>query len=250
MWKYVRVTLPILFAYVVLVIPNILLKYIMPLSWRYRMIRAAVQIIFPSLHINLEINHREYLTTKEPYLIISNHHGMVDPFLMIYLMKYPVRFISKKEVRKFPIFGDATASIDALFIDRKNVRSQVKAFQTMKASMLKRDTRWVIYPEGTRNRQWSQPMMPFKPGSFKHAMETKTAILPMVAYGFHRPLNKDIHMKRYPVQIDFLPPITPEMYAGKSTQEVATMIQAQMQARSDEMIIRDQLLIQPFLKKG
>jgi 1-acyl-sn-glycerol-3-phosphate acyltransferase len=243
MWKYVRIVAPILFAYVFLVIPNILLKYILPLSWRYRMIRLAVKIIFPFLHIRMEISHREYLSTKEPYLIVSNHHGMVDPFLMIYLMKHPVRFISKKEVRQFPIFGDATSSIDALFIDRKNVRSQVSAFQKMKASMLKRETRWVIYPEGTRNRQWSQPMMPFKPGSFKHAMETNTAILPMVAYGFHRPLHRYIHMKRYPVQIDFLPPVTPEMYQGKSTQEVASMIQEMMQIRSDEMVAKDKLLV-------
>jgi 1-acyl-sn-glycerol-3-phosphate acyltransferase len=174
---------------------------------------------------------------------------MLDPYLMIHLMRQPLSFVSKKEVRSFPIFGDATSAIDSIFIDRKNIRSQVRAFIKMKASLVKKETRWVIYPEGTRNKQLSQPLMPFKPGSFKHAMETQTTILPMVAFGFHRPINTKIHMKRYPVQVDFLPPITPAMYQGKTTQDVADMIQAQMQLRSFAMIEKDKILTAEIAKK-
>jgi 1-acyl-sn-glycerol-3-phosphate acyltransferase len=243
MWKYLRLALPLLFAYLWYVLPNILFKRWTSTSFRYQRIRKAVKFIFPILKIDLFIDHPEMLKTTEPYFIVSNHHGMIDPFLMIYLMENPVRFISKKEVRRFPIFGDATASIDCLFINRKDVRSQIKTLLLMKESMLRKETRWVIYPEGTRNRQLSQPLLPFKAGSFKHALESKTTILPMVAYGFHRPLHKKIHLKRYPVQIDFLAPITPDMYAGKTSQEVAEMIQQQMQIRSDDMVKKDRTLI-------
>jgi 1-acyl-sn-glycerol-3-phosphate acyltransferase len=248
MWKLFKLLLPLLLAYFFIVLPNILFKPWTSSIYRYRRIRNAVRFLFPLLNIDLHVDHIDVSKTTEPYLIVSNHHGMLDPFLMIYLMENPLRFISKKEVRKFPIFGDATASIDALFIDRNNLRSQVRAFMQMKASMARKETRWVIYPEGTRNRQYSQPVLPFKAGSFKHAMETNTSILPMVAYGFHRPLHKRIHWKRYPVQIDFLPPITPAMYAGKSTQEVAEMIQTQIQKRSDEMIKREPSLINQKIK--
>lgn len=243
MWKYIRLILPLLYAYFLIILPNILFKRFRSLDYRYAQIRKAVRFVFPVLKIDVHIDHPEYTNTKEPYLIVSNHHGMLDPFLMIYLMKHPIRFISKKEVRKFPIFGDATASIDAEFIDRKNVRSQVRSFQVMKQSMERRDVRWVIYPEGTRNRALSNPMMPFKPGSFKHAMETNTTILPMVAYGFHRPIHPKIHLKRYPVQVDFLPPITPDMYRGKTTQEVADMVQQRIQDRSLLMIQKDNQLL-------
>lgn len=243
MWKYLRLIFPLLFAYFWYVLPNILFKRWTTTPYRYKQIRKAVKMIFPVLKIDLFIDHPEMMQSKEPYFIVSNHHGMIDPFLMIYLMEHPVRFISKKEVRRFPIFGDATASIDCLFIDRNDVRSQIRTLNQMKASMEKQETRWVIYPEGTRNRQLSQPVLPFKAGSFKHAIETKTTILPMVAYGFHRPLNKKIHWKRYPVQIDFLPPITPDMYAGKSSQEVADMVRDQIQARSDVMIANESTIL-------
>jgi 1-acyl-sn-glycerol-3-phosphate acyltransferase len=249
MWKIIRL-MPMLFvAYVFLIFPAIAFKRWTTAAYRYRMIRRAVNLVFPMLHIDLHIDHPEYLKTKEPYLIVSNHHGMLDPYLTIHLMEQPIRFVSKKEVRYFPIFGDATAAIDAIFIDRKDLRSQVRAFIKMKASLAKKETRWVIYPEGTRNKQLSQPMLPFKAGSFKHAMDTQTTILPMVAFGFHRPIDTHIHMKRYPVQVDFLPPITPAMYAGKTTQEVADMVQAQMQVRSLPMIEKDKVMTAAIQKK-
>ena len=65
----------------------------------------------------------------------------------------------------------------------------------------------------------------------------------MVAYGFHLPLNPKIKLKRYPVQIDFLDPITPEMYANMSTVEVAQYVQDLIEKRSAEMIVKDQLLL-------
>jgi 1-acyl-sn-glycerol-3-phosphate acyltransferase len=247
MWKYLRLVFPLVYSYFFIVLPNILFKRWTTIAYRYRQIRKAVKMIFPVLKIDLYVDHPEMMKTTEPYLIVSNHHGMIDPFLMIYLMEQPLRFISKKEVRRFPIFGDATASIDALFIDRKDVRSQIRKLQQMKASMAKHETRWVIYPEGTRNRQYSQPVLPFKAGSFKHAMETNTSILPMVAYGFHRPLHKKIHCKRYPVQIDFLAPITPAMYQGKTSQEVADMIRGMIQTRSDAMVKKDGELMADIL---
>jgi 1-acyl-sn-glycerol-3-phosphate acyltransferase len=92
-------------------------------------------------------------------------------------------------------------------------------------------------------------MLPFKAGSFKHAMDAQITILPMVAFGFHRPIDTHIHMKRYPVQVDFLPPITPSMYAGKTTQEVADLVQVQMQLRSLPMIEKDKVLTAAIEKK-
>jgi 1-acyl-sn-glycerol-3-phosphate acyltransferase len=243
MWIFIKLIFLASLCYFPLVLPNLLFKKRRSIEVRYRTIRKAVSFIFPALNIDFYIEHEQMLKTDHPFLIVSNHHSYLDPFLMIYLMKHPLRFLAKKEIRSYPIFGDATASIDALFIDRKDFRGQVKLLQTMKASMLEKNTRWVIYPEGTRNKSYSAPMLPFKPGSFKHAMEAKVDILPMVAYGFHRPLNPKIKLKRYPVQIDFLDPITPEMYANMSTVEVAQYVQDLIEKRSAEMIVKDQLLL-------
>jgi 1-acyl-sn-glycerol-3-phosphate acyltransferase len=158
------------------------------------------------------------------------------------LFEHPVRFISKKEVRKMFLFGDAAASIDGMFINRKSVRSQIKKLNEMKESLIRKETHWLVFPEGTRNRQYSNPLIPFKAGTFKQAMEAKATILPMVTYGFFRPLDRKLNWKKYPVQVDFLPKITYEQYQGKTTIAFAEEIQQMMQVRSDKMIELDKTL--------
>ncbi len=243
MWKFLKLPLHLIYVYWRYVLPAYLGRHRMPIAKRYRMIRKATQVMFPLLNIDLTITDIAKTKSDASCLIISNHHGMLDPFLMVYLMEKPIRFVSKVEVKQFPIFGKATIAIDAIFIDRKDVRSQVKVLESMKHFMMTRKERWVIYPEGTRNKQYSQPMMPFKAGSFKHAMEAKMTIVPLVAYGFHRPIHPKINLKRYPVQIDFLPDLTPDQYEGKTTQAVAELLQEQYQILSLALIEKDRQLL-------
>jgi 1-acyl-sn-glycerol-3-phosphate acyltransferase len=109
----------------------------------------------------------------------------------------------------------------------------------------------VIYPEGTRNRHpETTPMQEFKPGSFKMAMDAKATIVLVPMYGSHRPLKFNLDWKRYPVQIDFLTKITPAMYEGKSTPEVAQMAYDMIQKRLDEMKVFDLQYIEKMHAKG
>jgi 1-acyl-sn-glycerol-3-phosphate acyltransferase len=247
MRKYLRLIpllfLPLLLSYVFVVLPNMLLRKILPLSYRYRSLRFVIAILYAGLRIDLRVQNPEVSRTTKDAFIVCNHHSFIDPFLLIHLFPHPVRFLAKKEVRRLAIFGDATASIDALFINRKSIKSQITLLKSMKVMLEARKTNWVVFPEGTRNREfYSQPLLPFKPGAFKQAMEAKVDILPMVTYGFQRVLDKNLHWKKYPVQIAFLKPITPAMYEGLSTREVAELVQAQMQTESDKLVVEDQRL--------
>ncbi|MEN9819566.1 MAG: hypothetical protein RL379_344 [Bacillota bacterium] len=246
MFKYLRLGFRLLIelfvGYLFIILPNVWFKKRIPLSIRYTRLRKIIHGLYKTLRIQLYVGHSEITKDKGPYFIVCNHHSMLDPFLLIYLFEHPVRFIAKKEVRKLFLFGDATASIDALFINRKSVRSQLKQLDVMKQSLIQKDTHWLVFPEATRNTQYSNPMLPFKAGTFKQAMEAKATILPMVTYGFFRPLDPKIDWKKYPVQVDFLDKITPEMYEGKSTVEIADLVRNLMQSRSDQMRLLDATL--------
>lgn len=246
MLKYLRLgfrlLLELFVGYLCIILPNVWFKKRIPLSIRYTRLRKIIHGLYKTLRIDLYLDHQEVTKEKGPYFIVCNHHSMLDPFLLIYLFEHPVRFIAKKEVRKLLIFGDATASIDALFINRKSVRSQLEQLEVMKQSLIQKETHWLAFPEATRNKQYSNPMLPFKAGTFKQAMEAKATILPMVTYGFFRPLDPKINWKKYPVQVDFLPKITPNQYQGKTTIEVAEMVRNLMQERSDKMRLLDPTL--------
>jgi 1-acyl-sn-glycerol-3-phosphate acyltransferase len=246
MFKYLRLgfrlLLELFVGYLWIILPNVWFRKRVPLAKRYRQLRKIIHGLYPALRVQLYINHEEVTKEKGPFFIVCNHHSTLDPFLLIYLFENPVRFISKKEVRKMFLFGDATASIDGLFINRKSVRSQITKLNEMKESLIRKETHWLVFPEGTRNRRYSNPLMPFKAGTFKQAMEAKATILPMVTYGFFRPLDPKIDWKKYPVQVDFLPKITYEHYKGKTTIILAEEIQQMMQERSDKMIALDKTL--------
>jgi 1-acyl-sn-glycerol-3-phosphate acyltransferase len=246
MFKYLRLgfrlLLELFVGYIWIILPNVWFRKRIPLAKRYRQLRKIIHGLYPALRATLYLSHGEVTKEKGPYFIVCNHHSTLDPFLLIYLFEHPVRFVAKKQVRNMFIFGDATASIDAVFINRKSVRSQITKLNEMKESLTRKETHWLAFPEGTRNRQYSNPLMPFKPGTFKQAMEAKATILPMVTYGFFRPLDPKIDWKKYPVQVDFLPKITYEQYKGKSTVDFAEEIQKMMQLRSDKMIELDKTL--------
>jgi 1-acyl-sn-glycerol-3-phosphate acyltransferase len=244
MLKYLRIgfffALQFIHGYFFVVLPNVLFRRQFSLAHRYRTLRRTIRHLYKALRIQLLISHPEVPLQQGPFFIVCNHHSTLDPFLIIHLFPHPIRFLGKKEVRKLFVFGDATASIDTLYIDRKNIRSQIQVLETMKKSLIARDSSWLVFPEGTRNRQNSQPLLPFKPGAFKQAIEAKATILPMVTYGFFRPLNPKLNWKSYPVQVDFLPVITPDMYEGMTTVTLAEKVQASMQAISDKMALIDQ----------
>ena len=246
MFKYLRIGfrlfIELFIGYLWVILPNLWFRKRIDLNTRYRQLRKIVRRLYPTLHAQLYLSHGEVTKEKGPFFIVCNHHSTIDPFLLIYLFEHPVRFISKKEVRKMFLFGDATASIDGMFINRKSVRSQINKLNEMKESLIRKDTHWLVFPEGTRNRQYSNPLLPFKAGSFKQAMEAKATILPMVTYGFFRPLDFKLSWKKYPVQVDFLPKITHEDYQGKTTIALAEEIREMMQIRSDKMIELDKTL--------
>lgn len=246
MKKYIRIVLlagfEFTFTYVFIILPNMLFRKKWSLKHRYTTLRGAVGRLKKFLRLKLYVQNIERFDSKEKFFIVCNHHSMIDPFLVIHLIKDPVRFLAKKEVRHQLVFGDASASIDALFIDRKSIKSQIAVLRTMKESLIQKDSHWLVFPEGTRNKQKFQALLPFKAGTFKQAMETNSTILPMVTYGFFRPLNPKINWKSYPIQVDFLAPITPEMYQGKTSFQLAEEVHHIMQVKTDEMVEKDNAL--------
>ena len=52
----------------------------------------------------IEVNGREKIDRSKPYVIVTNHQSMLDVPLM-YVLPLNFKWVSKREVMKFPIFG-------------------------------------------------------------------------------------------------------------------------------------------------
>ena len=72
-------------------------------------------------------------------------------------------------------------------------------------------------------------LLEFHKGTFRPAMKANVPLVPVVGYGTFRVLNLKHNYNKYPTLIKFLPPIYPGEYQGKTTDEIASLIQSRIQ---------------------
>jgi 1-acyl-sn-glycerol-3-phosphate acyltransferase len=106
-------------------------------------------------------------------LLVSNHLSYLD--IMVYSAITPCVFVSKKEVKSWPVFGALATRAGTVYIDRERtadahrVRNEVA--DALRAGMLV-----VVYPEGTSSD--GKSVLPFKPALFQSAVEAEVDITP------------------------------------------------------------------------
>ena len=90
--------------------------------------------------------------------------------------------IAKKEVKKYPIFGDLLTEAGTIFIDNTNREKAIKGLKPAVKS-LKKGNSILIFPEGTRS--FDKTLGPFKKGAFHMAMQSKVPLIPIVIKNSH-----------------------------------------------------------------
>jgi 1-acyl-sn-glycerol-3-phosphate acyltransferase len=109
----------------------------------------------------------------------SNHVSWYDVFaIAAVLPRYT--FIAKSELRKIPIFGIGAESAGVVFLTRDNRKSAFESYHGA-ATEVQRGKNIVVFPEGTRGREYA--LRPFKKGPFVLAIAAKAPVVPVLVYG-------------------------------------------------------------------
>jgi 1-acyl-sn-glycerol-3-phosphate acyltransferase len=118
---------------------------------------------------------------NEPCLYVSNHQGFIDvPVIMDIVY---AAFIAKAEVRKWPIFGRASAAGGSVFVERSNADSRRNVSQVIGKTISDLKRSIIIFPEGTSSSHGKE----WKKGSFVVAAERGFPVQPIrIAYNPHR----------------------------------------------------------------
>ncbi len=112
------------------------------------------------------------------YVFVFNHISYVDiPVLLKTIRRQQIRILGKAEMSKVPLFGFIYRSA-AVMVERGDPEKRAKSVQQLK-SVLKKGISIVIAPEGTFNLT-HKPLKEFYDGAFKIAIETQTAIKPVL----------------------------------------------------------------------
>jgi 1-acyl-sn-glycerol-3-phosphate acyltransferase len=136
--------------------------------------------IVRNARIELEVVGRENMLPGETYLVMSNHQSLYDIPVLFEVAGPNIRMITKQELFRVPIFGNALEAGGFIAIDRRNRHAALRSLEKARALLASGTHVWIA-PEGTRSR--TGELLPFKKGAFYLALEARLPILPVTLVG-------------------------------------------------------------------
>ncbi len=146
----------------------------------------AIRVVHVAFNITMFLSGcRKHITGIEnipkdtPVMFAANHRSFYDIILAyasIASAGVQVAFVSKIEIKKFPMIAQWMYFLNCLFMDRGDMKQNMGVI--LKAISLVKDGYSIyIAPEGTRNA--TDTLLTFKEGSMKIATKTNAPIVPV-----------------------------------------------------------------------
>jgi len=116
-------------------------------SFIYSVTQSIARILF-SLLYQIETEREEAVEIKGPAVILPKHQYWTDIPLVSLSFQFPLLFVAKKELFRFPGIRSYLSSLGGVPLDRDR---SIRTFSSVKylLSSLKADEKLVLFPEGT-----------------------------------------------------------------------------------------------------
>jgi 1-acyl-sn-glycerol-3-phosphate acyltransferase len=118
--------------------------------------------------------------SAKPYVVVANHQSQFDIPVLLKVLGLDLCWVMKQEIKLIPLVGIGATMLGNIAIDRKNgekARAQISAA----VSQMSSDVGLMFFPEGTRSRD--VPLLPYKSGAFRIAIQQQMPILPVTIVG-------------------------------------------------------------------
>ncbi len=117
-----------------------------------------------------------YLKDKEGQVIAANHQSVFETIFFLAAFNKTI-YIIKKELIYIPVYGWYAMRLGNIYIDRQKKIESIKKISKNIVSLIKKDYKVVIFPEGTR--QSVNKIGEIKPGIFLIQERLKRPIFPV-----------------------------------------------------------------------
>lgn len=131
--------------------------------------------------IHVDVEGAEHIDRSRSYVIISNHLSNFDIWTTFACVPAKIRFVAKKELVRYPIFGQALALSDHIIIDRAKPEQAIEIINRQARERIGEGFCILFYAEGTRSRDGK--VHAFKKGGALLALQTGLPIIPMSVSG-------------------------------------------------------------------
>ncbi|MFC4666610.1 lysophospholipid acyltransferase family protein [Falsiporphyromonas endometrii] len=134
----------------------------------------------------LIIKGKENIRKESNYVVVANHQGAYDIFMMYGYLGIRFRWVMKAGIRKIPFVGMACKSAGFIFVDDKNPNSIHRTMESAE-KVLENKSSIFIFPEGSRTKDGK--MGRFKKGAIVMADKLDVPILPVTIEGSYKVLR-------------------------------------------------------------
>ena len=126
------------------------------------------------LNIKVTVAGDEGKLERGSYVIISNHLGYVDGFVLGSI--FPVVFVSKSEVKRWPVIGLWTILCGTVFVNRQR-KDQVALLVAETRGRLRGEANVLLFPEGSATN--GERMLPFQTAPLAAPLRNRSIIVPV-----------------------------------------------------------------------
>jgi 1-acyl-sn-glycerol-3-phosphate acyltransferase len=139
-----------------------------------RLTRSFIFLMRMILNIKVSVVGDEGHLERGGYVIISNHMSYVDGIVLGSI--FPVLFVSKREVRKWPVIGPWVRLCGTIFINRQK-KGLVGLLVAEITRKLKQESNILLFPEGTSTN--GEQMLPFQTAPMAAPLRSRSIIVPV-----------------------------------------------------------------------
>jgi len=155
--------------------------------------------------VRLEVEGREHLNPRRPYIFAANHQSQFDIFALLAAVPVPFSWLAKEELFRIPLLGPAMKGAGYIPINRTDRRAAFASIDQA-AARVREGTSIVIFPEGTRSLDGK--LKTFKKGGFFLAIKSRQPVVPVSISGSFRVLAKrSFRVHRGTIRVHFSPPV-------------------------------------------
>ena len=124
--------------------------------------------------IGVELQVRGTPPAHGPVLLVANHISWLD-ILAMHAARH-CRFVSKSDVKHWPLLGRLATAAGTLYIERASRRDALRVVHTMRESLLDGDV-LAVFPEGTTSNGIA--LLPFHANLLQAAISADAPVLPV-----------------------------------------------------------------------
>jgi lyso-ornithine lipid O-acyltransferase len=148
----------------------------LPNRWKIisRLSRSFTFLVRTILNIKVTVVGEEGQLESGGYVMICNHVSYVDGIVLASM--FPIVFVSKREVKRWPMIGQWNTLCGTIFINRQRKDLVASLVKEMRRK-LKQEANILLFPEGTSTN--GERILPFQTAPLAAPLRNRSIIVPV-----------------------------------------------------------------------